>query len=429
MDDYHRTLEWLYSLEKSKGIELKLERVQEALERLDNPQRALRCFHVAGTNGKGSVVAFLAAMLASAGHRVGVYTSPHLVELAERIRVGSVDIERSEIVALAEEVRSRVLDRGIGLTFFEVVTAMAFLHFARAEVDYAILEVGLGGRLDATNVVDPLVAVITSIGIDHVGFLGSSLREIAFEKAGIVKPGRPLVVGSLGEPAAEVVTEIALERGAPIYRPGREYDWQLEPDGRMSFAGMGWKLDALEVGLAGRFQRRNAATAVATLAAVRGEVQCDERAVRDGLRGVRWPGRLETVLEDPTTILDGAHNVDAIRTLVAELEAVLGARPLRVLFAAMGDKDWRQMIDVLAPHCAAAVVTEVIPDRAVHGAELYDAFSRHCPTAIEADPVAAFERVLSEATVDEVVLVTGSLFLVGVIHEYLQVGRRGGACP
>ncbi len=427
MDAYERTIDSLYSLEKSKGIELKLERVQAALEALGNPQDRLRCFHVAGTNGKGSVVAFLSAILSDAGHRVGVYTSPHLVELTERIRIGNEDIARAEVVSLADEVRRRVLDRGIELTFFEVVTAMAFLHFERAGVDFAVLEVGLGGRLDATNVVDPIASVITSIGVDHVSFLGTSLREIAFEKAGIVKPRRPVITGELGAIAAAVVEEAAIDRQAPLYRAGREYHSLESANGRMSFEGLGWCMDQLEVGLAGRHQRGNAATAVAMLAAVRDVVSVDESSVRKGLIGVSWPGRLETVLVEPTTVLDGAHNVDAMRALVAELSRIAAGRPVRVLFAAMGDKDWPQMIDILGPHCASAVVTEVIPDRAVPGPQMCAAFSQHCPTVVETDPVKAFERIRSDAAPGDLVVVTGSLFLVGKIHEHLQHSGPVGA--
>lgn len=427
MDAYQRTLDWLYSLEKSKGIELKLDRVRHALAELGDPQSALRCFHVAGTNGKGSVVAFLAAILGRAGHRVGVYTSPHLVELSERIRVGDREIERPEIVALAEEVRDRVLLRGIDLTFFEVVTVMALLHFARAAVDCAILEVGLGGRLDATNVVDPLAAVITSIGIDHTAFLGTSLRQIAYEKAGIIKTARPVVVGPLAEPAASVIEEVARARSAPIFRAGREYSWHPFGRDRMRFAGLGRELDDVEVGLSGRHQLANAATSIATLAAVAAQVAVDETAIRGGLCHVRWPGRYETVQRSPRIILDGAHNLDAMLALVAELAQDVANRPLRVLFAAMGDKDWPAMIGVLGPRCASAVVTEVIPERAAPLERLREEFERFCPTTVERDPALAFDRMRDQTSRDEVVLVTGSLFLVGRIHQHLREAGRTGA--
>jgi dihydrofolate synthase / folylpolyglutamate synthase len=423
VDAYERTLDWLYSLEKAKGIELKLERVRAALAALGDPQASLRCFHVAGTNGKGSVVAFLASILGAAGHRVGVYTSPHLVELTERIRVGDTEIGRDEVVALAGEVRERVLDRGVDLTFFEILTAMAFVHFARAGVDWVALEVGLGGRLDATNVVDPVVSVITSIGIDHVNFLGAAVRDIAVEKAGIVKPHRPLVVGPIGEEALAVIERIASENAAPLYRRGREYDWRPATGDAMSFDGLGWHLDELEIGLVGRHQRDNAATAIAAVAAVRDRVAVGEAALRRGLASARWPGRLETVLDEPLTIVDGAHNVEAMRAVVPEIVRIAGGRPLHVLFAAMGDKDWRAMIEILGPHCTSAVVTEVLAERAAPGDQLRAAFAAHCPATFEPDAATAFARLRSTAGRGDVAVVTGSLFLVGAVHGFLR-GRR-----
>ena len=196
MNDYQRTLDWLYALEAAKGMDFKLERVSLALQRLGEPQRAYPALHIAGTNGKGSVAAMLDACLGAAGYRVGRYTSPHLVELGERIAVAGVPMSREALVATAEEVRAVTLAHGIGLTFFEILTVMAFVHFARVGVEVAVVEVGLGGRLDATNVIDPLAAAITTIGRDHTEWLGDSLAQIALEKGGIIKPGRPVVLGA-----------------------------------------------------------------------------------------------------------------------------------------------------------------------------------------------------------------------------------------
>ncbi len=426
MDAYGRTVDWLYSLEKSKGIDLKLERVYAALAALGDPQSSLRCFHVAGTNGKGSVVAFLASMLGEQGYRVGMYTSPHLMELTERIRIGGAEIDRSEVVSLTAEVRRRVLDRGIQMTFFEVLTAVAFLCFARAGVDYVALEVGLGGRLDATNVVDPVASVITSIGIDHTNFLGTTPREIAAEKAGIAKSGRPLVVGDVGPDALATIERVARERMAPLYRSGRDFEWSSDRDGEMSFDGFGWRLRGLRIGLGGRHQQANAAVALAALAAVRDRVEIGEDALRRGLLATRWAGRLEAVLQQPLTVVDGAHNVEAMRAVVPELVAIAAGRPLHVLFAAMGDKDWPAMVEILGPHCASAIVTEVVPERAASGELLRASFARFCPSAFEPDPAEAFAALRRAVPADHVVAVTGSLFLVGAVHALLR-GRQRAA--
>jgi dihydrofolate synthase/folylpolyglutamate synthase len=420
MNDYQRTLDWLYALEAAKGMDFKLERVSLALQRLGDPQRAYRALHIAGTNGKGSVAAMLDACLGAAGYRVGRYTSPHLVELGERITVAGVPMSREALVATAEEVRAVTLAHGIGLTFFEILTVMAFVHFARVGVDVAVVEVGLGGRLDATNVLDPLAAAITTIGLDHTEWLGDSLAQIAREKGGIIKPGRPVVLGRIdGEPRA-VLERVAAERGAPLLAPGRDY--RVSGPDTLTFEGLGWHLRDVHVGLRGAYQRDNAATAIALLGAVRDALPVDEAALRRGLADVRWPGRLEIIDTAPLTIVDGAHNADGVASLVAELPRLTGGRPVDLLFAVMGDKDWGEMVARLAPHCRSAVVTEVLPPRGAPAAAVAAAFGPACPAVAEPDPMRAWQRVRARAGADGVVLVAGSLFLIGELYR-LGVGR------
>ncbi len=423
MDAYQDTLDWLYAIEKAKGIELKLERVADGMRLLGDPQDRLRCIHVAGTNGKGSVVAFLGSILGAAGYSVGLYTSPHLVRLTERIRIGPHEIDRPSVVDLVAEVRARVIDAGVMLTFFEVLTAIAFLYFERAGVDCAVIEVGLGGRLDATNLVDPLASAIVSVGRDHTRFLGESTAQIATEKAGVIKPGRPVVVGRLDDDAARVVRGVAAERDAPSLWLGHDFDALSDNAGFMRFSGLGEDLDGLALGLRGRHQIDNAAVAVALLLASSESLPVGEPALRSGLADTRWPGRLEIVSDQPRLILDGAHNVDAMRALVAELQRS-SLRPVCVLFAAMGDKEWREMIEILGPHCARAVVTEVAAERAVPAATLAEAFRSHCPVEAETDPVRAIQRLRDTAEAEDILLATGSLFLVGKVHEIL--GERPG---
>lgn len=426
MKSFDQAVAWLYSLEKARGIDLKLERVHDALHAVGDPHRRLRCIHVAGTNGKGSVVAYLAAMLGAADLRAGMYTSPHLIDVTERIQVNGQPIAARAFAALAGEVRSRVTDRGIGLTFFEVLTVMAFLQFVREGVDCAVVEVGLGGRLDATNVIDPLVSVVTSIDIDHAQFLGSTVREIAAEKAGIAKARVPLVQGPVGMEAAAVISAVAGAVGAPLYCAGRDFRWQIDDRERMDFSGLGLRMSGLEVGLAGDHQYANAAVALAAMSAVRGHLPIAEGAMRDGLAHPRWPGRLQTVLERPQTILDGAHNVAAMRAVAVEIARRRRGRPLHVLFSAMGDKAWPEMVEILAPHCSAAVVSEVLPDRVAPLDRMRDAFAAHCPVEVERDPVSGLIRVRENAGADGLVLVTGSLFLVGKILEHLRVADGSG---
>ncbi len=413
--EYQRTLEWLYALQAAKGMDFKLERVALALQRLGDPHRRFSSVHIAGTNGKGSVAAMVHAALVAGGHRAALYTSPHLLRLTERIRVGDEEVAPSDVVRLAAEVRGVATGTGTELTFFEFLTVVAFLHFARQQADVAVVEVGLGGRLDATNVIDPTVSVITSIGLDHTEWLGDSLRAVAAEKGGIIKPGRPVVLGEIGVEAAEVLRDLAARWGAPVIDSADLYT--ARDDGTIDFQGLGWNLPRLALALRGGYQRRNAATAVTCLAAVRDCVPVTEAAVRSGLASVRWPGRFEILSTPPApTIVDGAHNPDGMRALVRELEPVLAGRNLHVVFAVMKDKDWRQMIELLGPLCRSATTTEVMSPRGQDPAVLADAFRAHCPAASEPDPERAWRRGRAQAGSGDVVLVTGSLFLVGAVY-------------
>lgn len=420
MTDYQRTLDWLFALESAKGMDFKLERVALALRRLGNPHHRFPSMHVAGTNGKGSVAAMLEAMLRAGGHRVGLYTSPHLVEVTERIQVGGLPIRSEPFAALADEVRAISTAHGIDLTFFEFLTVMALQHFAASGVDVAVLEVGLGGRLDATNVVDPLVAVITTIGLDHTAWLGDTLGAIAAEKGGIIKAGRPVVLGRIDGEAAAVLQRIASARGASVIAAGRDYRIRGAGD-CLDFEGLGHTLHGVRLALRGAHQRENAGTAIAALLTASGALSVPEAALRAGLEAVRWPGRLEVLPDDPLIVLDGAHNPDGTARLIAELAGVLGGRPLHLLFAVMGDKDWRDMVRQLAPHCRSVVVTELASPRAAPAADVARAFPPSCPISVEPDVRRAWEAARLRAGRGGAVLATGSLFLVGTLRA-LGVG-------
>lgn len=417
--DYQRTLAWLYALEAAKGMDFKLDRVARALERLGEPQRKFPSIHIAGTNGKGSVAAMLHAMLVAGGHRVGLYTSPHLVRFTERIRVGDREISEQEVVELANELRS--VTAGIDLTFFELGTVMAFVHFARCGVDVAVVEVGLGGRLDATNVIDPLVSVITTIGLDHTEFLGDSLEAIAVEKAGIIKSGKPVIIGRLPHAAAAVVRRIAEERNASLLALDRDFEVTADERG-IAFSGPGMSVSALRLGLGGGYQLDNLATALAVLTQLPPTLAVSESALRDGLAAVRWPGRFERIDGDPLIILDGAHNLEGMRTLARELRDIAAERPVRVLFAVMRDKPWTEMIELLAPLCASAVVTEVLPPRGAAATDVAAVWARYCPTMAISDPSVAWAQMRSCAKRGELILVTGSLFLIGAVYPLCRGG-------
>jgi dihydrofolate synthase/folylpolyglutamate synthase len=426
MNEYERTLEWLYALEAAKGMDFKLERVALALHRLVDPHRRYPVLHIGGTNGKGSVAAMLDSILGMAGYRVGLYTSPHLVDLTERVRVGGQAITRDAVVALTDEIRSATSARGIDLTFFEFLTVLAFLHFARSAVDVAVIEVGLGGRLDATNVVDPLAAAITTIGLDHTEWLGPTLAAIAAEKGGIIKAGRPIVLGRIGGEAAAVLAGIAHARRAVLIARGREYRVRYAGD-RLTFGGFGWEWDGLRIGLRGAHQIDNAATAVAILGSVRAALPVSGSAIRNGLAAVRWPGRLDVVAAAPLTIVDGAHNLDGIEAVIRELPTLIGTRPLHLVFAVMADKPWHPMVDALAPRCASVIVTEVRPPRGAPATLVARAFERHTAVRVEPSPRRAWAAVHAEAGSTNAILACGSLFLVGALYaDVLAAARARG---
>jgi dihydrofolate synthase/folylpolyglutamate synthase len=425
MSAYSDTIAWLYSLETARGMDFKLERVALALTALGEPQRQYPCVHIAGTNGKGSVAAILHAILLAAGRRVGLYTSPHLVRFTERIRIGADEITETEVVTLTREIRSAATARGVDLTFFEFVTVIAFLAFARRGVDSAVIEVGLGGRLDATNVIDPEVAVITTIGRDHEQYLGDTVELIAAEKGGIIKPGRPVVLGRLPAAAERVLRDIAASQGAEVIDAASAV--LVEGGASLRIAGMGWQLDDARLALRGRFQRDNAATALAAAALVRERLGITPAAVRSGLATVRWPGRLEVVASDPLVIVDGAHNEDGVRTLIDELPAIIGNRPLHLLFGVMRDKHWQPMVERLGPLVRSATIASVLPPRGEEPERVAAQFRTHCPVEVVDDARRAMAAVWQRTPRDAAILVTGSLFLIGAVLPVLDRGRPWAA--
>jgi len=264
--------------------------------------------------------------------------------------------------------------------------------------------------------------VLTTIGRDHAQYLGRSIAGVAAEKAGIVKPSRPVVLGRLRPLARTVVCRIAAVRGAPLVEPGRDYTMTTAAE--PTFEGVGWTLPQLSLSLRGAFQRENAGTALATLAVARHRIPVTEKGVRAGLASVCWPGRFEIVQNEPLAILDGAHNADGVAAMVREIGLLGGGRRLHVLFAVMRDKDWRSMVRVLGPACASATVTEVFPRRGLKAERPAQLFSRYCPTTCDTDPVSAWERLRACAAPGDVVLATGSLFLIGALYPAREAAER-----
>jgi dihydrofolate synthase/folylpolyglutamate synthase len=420
---YPEAITFLYGLQRH-GIKLGLETTAGLLSALSDPHTRYPSFHIGGTNGKGSTAAVLAAILQAAGHRVGLYTSPHLIDFRERIRVNGVPIAEQDVAALAGRLKEAMPVTTFP-TFFEFTTAMAFSYFADCGVDVAVVEVGMGGRFDATNVLVPLASAITNVALDHQEYLGETVPAIAFEKAGIIKTSVPLVVGHLRPEAAEVIGAIAHERSAPQYALGQAFQAHGHPD-RFDYAGIHQSYRDLSCPLAGQHQLDNAACALALLELGAAHLPSRpdmEEAVRTGLREVHWPGRLEVVEEHPTVLLDGAHNPAAAEVVARYLqdfrEAHPGSRVVLVL-GMMRDKDMRSVMKLLFPLADEVILTQARHDRAATVRELRACLPDPSPPAHDSPgAVEALALAKGLAETADLVCVTGSLMLVGELKASL----------
>jgi dihydrofolate synthase / folylpolyglutamate synthase len=385
--------------------------------RLGSPHSRFQTLHIAGTNGKGSTAAMAAAILQAAGYRVGLYTSPHLVDFRERIRVGGGMIAEERVSQYTQQIRD-ACGQDLSPTFFECTTAMALQYFADSSIDVAVVEVGLGGRFDATNIIQPVACAITTIALDHQEYLGQTLSSIAAEKAGIVKPRIPVVVGKLDAEAEETINRIAVERQAPMHRLNHDFRTVWESPSRFDYHGINRRYGDLTCPLAGRHQLDNAACALALLEmAAADEILVSEQAVRQGLRSVKWEGRLEIVDQHPTIVLDGAHNPAAAAVLADSLAEMMQHRPqgrLIVVLGMMRDKNHRGFIAPLRHVIGEVVLTQADLPRSATVRELRAALQDWLPSLHEV-PVPADALALAKelAGPDDLICVTGSLMLVG----------------
>jgi dihydrofolate synthase/folylpolyglutamate synthase len=420
---YPATLEFLYDLQKY-GIKLGLDTITALLERAGAPQNRYQTLHIGGTNGKGSTAAMAAAILRAEGYRVGLYTSPHLVDFRERIRVNGDPISEDSVVELVERLK-HAAGGTLSPTFFEFTTALALQYFADTGVQVAVIEVGMGGRFDATNVVTPLVSVITNVALDHQDYLGDTVGAIAFEKAGIIKRGIPVVTGRLYPEAVDVIGRVASEQEARVYRLGRDFRSDGDPLTGFSYDGLTHAYYGLSCPLAGAHQLDNAACALAALELAKAaRVQVSEAAVRSGLRSTCWEGRLEAVALNQTLLLDGAHNPAAAGVLAAYLAAYRRDHPdsrVILVIGMMRDKDCRGFFRAVLPVADELVVTQARLPRAASVHELSAlpgewAGSTHM-APLPADALALARRLASP---EDLICITGSLMLVGEVKALLR---------
>ncbi len=467
--DYASALDWLMrqiNYERTTAVPyqtaaFKLDRMRRLLSLVGDPHLGLRAVHIAGTKGKGSTAAMVAAVLQAAGMRTGLYTSPHLEAIEERIAIDGMRCAQEEFAALAAELEGAVAKLPSDPatpeltepTFFEITTAMAFLHFAKRRVDAAVLEVGLGGRLDSTNVCHPSVSVITSISFDHTRQLGHTLAAIAGEKAGIIKRGVPLVSGVVRDEPREVIRRVAADSAAPLFERGSAYDFTMLPEqgdkhqGRERFdfrepavgertSGGSWQLADVKLGMLGKHQVANAAAAIATVRRlVEQGWSIEEAALRRGLAAARCPARIEVVGEQPTVLLDVAHNVASIAALLEVLREQFPRGRRVLVFASSKDKDTAGMLRLLVPEFDRIILTRYIhnpravePERLIElakevAAELSADEQRTAEIADAPTPKAAWDLAQRATGRDDLICITGSFFLAAELRPLLGASR------
>ena len=414
--DYSKILSYLYSLE-SPAIKLGLGRVQHLLDKIGNPEKKLKCVHVAGTNGKGSVCAMLDSILIEAGYKVGMYTSPHLKKFNERIRVNNKLITDKEIVEYFLKIRPFITNQ----SFFEITTAMAFLYFYDKNVDFAVLEVGLGGRLDATNVVNPLMSVITNIGLEHTDLLGKTIGKVAFEKAGIIKENAPVVTGAKGK-ALEVIKKIAKERNAPLFK--------VKKYSRIKFKH-----------LSGEFQQQNKDIALTTIDTLRkfyslenqrfsghqkrkaffSAIKINKNQVKNGLEKTKWPARMQFISRN--VLVDCAHNPDGFRTLNNELAIIKKQKNIENFIFVIGmqsDKNIQSMLKAINQFVSSIIFTKSNNPKAAEPGYLLNIFNKinknqKINKKIINNPKKALDYAKKFAGKNDLVIAAGSIYMAGEI--------------
>lgn len=427
---YEETLAWIHSRTKF-GIRPGLKRINHLLELLDNPQHKVRTVHIGGTNGKGSTTTLLRCLLEQQGLRVGTFTSPYIERFNERISINGTQISDDELMALVAKVKPFVdeMDQEEALkntVEFEILTAMMFQYFVETEVDIVLVEVGLGGRYDCTNVITPIVSAITTIGLDHVDILGETIEAIAGQKAGIIKKNRPVVIGKVDEAALDVLTKEATALDSNIYQYGVDFNSEyLKPDASwgevFNYRSSDLKIEEGLIGLLGRHQVDNASVAIQLY-----EIICKElglpvtsKDVKKGLKHAFWPGRMEKISEEPLIVLDGAHNEHAMEVLVDNLKQEFKGMSIHVIFGALSTKDVDGMITDLktVPNSSLKVTSFDYPKAFTKdeyesmGLSAYDTWQQ------------ALAEVLKELTGDDLILITGSLYFISQVRETLLGGN------
>lgn len=390
--------------------------VTELLSRLGNPQKSFKTILIAGTNGKGSTAAMIASILYSAGYKVGLYTSPHLVDVRERIVVNGDKISRGEFYRIIRYVKGK---KRHPVTYFEFLTAVAFEYFQRQKVDIAVLEVGLGGRLDATNVCKPLVSVITNIAFDHMDYLGNTLESITGEKAGIIKHRGICVTAAKQKNVLQVLKDVCRKQQAQLYCLGSDIKIKKQKDRSFNYSGLSRAYKKLPVSLLGDHQLSNAALALATIECIEKKgFSVNDTAIHEGLKKTHWEGRLEVLQDNPLFIIDGAHNPAGISVLCRSLKNDFSCRRLIIIFGALADKNYHQMMQKIISLAPVIILTQLKTKRSLSANDIMEAVRKKgYPAIITGNVKQAIEQALTIAKKHDIICATGSFYLIGEIKE------------
>jgi len=418
---YEQCLDRIYKLGRF-GIKLELDTISNILRFLNNPQKNYHIIHVAGTNGKGSTATYMAAMLQQAGFKTGIYTSPHLVRFNERICVDGVQISDLDVVSAYEAVNAVDIGKRKA-TFFEIATAMAFYYFSRQQVEWAVIETGMGGRFDATNVIRPALSVITNLSIEHTDYLGHTIKDLAREKGGIIKPAAPVVTAVSQPSGIRVIEKTAQKNKAPLFQFKKDFSIRKTPGKKTyNFKGIHQGFNRLVKPLPGEHQRENLSLALAGMELIFDRFKTkdkrytlDQPLVEKGLAAARWPGRLERIMESPLVILDGAHNLKAAQALAAYLKKAVADKTLTLVIGILDDKPHEDMLNLLIPLASRVIVTQAKIDRSISTQLLAAAVQKNFPGKIEEikDVQEAVFHAISTSSKEDAICIAGSLYVAG----------------
>ncbi len=428
---YHECLDKIYKLGRF-GIKLELDTITNILKFLNSPQKNYNIVHVAGTNGKGSTATYICSILRKAGFKTGLYTSPHLIDFNERIAVDGTPISNQKVVEAYNAVHAVNIGKRKA-TFFEIATAMGFYHFSKANVEWAVIETGMGGRFDATNVIIPKVSVITNLSIEHTDYLGNTIKALAKEKGGIIKNNVPIVTGVTQPSGLDVIKNIAKERSAKLYRYKK--DFSSRKNARQTtyqYNGIYHKFPRLVKPLPGAHQKENLSLALAACELIFKQFQpkgkqpdsrykFDEAVVKEGLSIAKWPGRLEHIRQNPLVIIDGAHNLQAAKVLGKHLSSTLTDKKLTLIIGILDDKPYEKMLGHLIPNAHKVIITKAKIDRSLGVNVLKKAAQKFTkvPATIIEDVQTAVEHAVKITGKNDAICIAGSLYVAGEAREYL----------